>query len=117
MNDEIENKIDSHSLWLYSEGMEGERAVFSGADLRWANLRSANLNETDLQDANLEGANLEKADLRDASIKGANFTGTVLEKKKIAPVSVSSSPSFGEELSKLLAKHGMKLVGVTVLPK
>ena len=45
-----------------------------------------------------------------ANLSGADLTGTILEKKETV------SPSFDEELFKLLDKYDMKLVG-TILPK
>lgn len=48
----------SHSLWVETGGVCGERANLSGAGLRGANLWRANLRGADLSDANLRWANL-----------------------------------------------------------
>ena len=49
------------------------KAVKQGADLRWANLQGADLQEADLRWANLQGADLQEADLRWANLQGANL--------------------------------------------
>ena len=104
-NDEIKSKIDSHSLWLRTNGAEGEQADFSGEDLRSTNLSLANLAGAELAGANLSGAIL---------------TGTIL-KKTVSFV----SPSFAEglqakisEIESFLDMRGMKLASpISVLPK
>lgn len=48
-------------------------ADLSGADLRWANLRCANLRDANLSYANLHYANLRDADLRYANLSYANL--------------------------------------------
>jgi len=46
---------------------------YTGADLRCANLRGANLHDADLRCANLRCANLRDADLRDAHLRCADL--------------------------------------------
>jgi len=85
--------LDAHSRWIESEGDGGERADFSGwdlkgadffgANLRLANLAGAELVRADLSDANLENANFENANLAGASLawsnlRGVNLTGACL---------------------------------------
>jgi hypothetical protein len=58
-------------------------ADLSGADLSWANLREAdlsgaNLSGADLSWANLRGANLSEANLSGADLSGANLSGANL---------------------------------------
>ena len=82
--EELNEILKKHKLWLYSFGFLGKRADLSDADLRFNNLRGA-----DLRDANLEGADLEcanligvkliGADLRDADLTGAYLTDADLE--------------------------------------
>ena len=55
-----------------------EAGVTSGANLRDADLRGANLGGADLRDANLRDANLGGADLRDANLGGADLRGADL---------------------------------------
>jgi hypothetical protein len=47
--------------------------LHSGADLRWADLREANLYGANLREADLYGANLYGANLREADLYGANL--------------------------------------------
>ena len=60
--------LEQHKLWLETNGMQGQYANLTGADLRYVNLYYANLTG-----ANLTGANLTGADLR-----YANLTNTIL---------------------------------------
>ena len=46
-----------------------------GADLRWANLRGANLCEANLRWADLHGADLRGANLCEADLHGADSDG------------------------------------------
>lgn len=81
--------LEKHKRWLNHQ-TGGERADFSEACLRGANLIGADLRDVffrdaDLTDANLSctdlkrayfgGANLQGADLTDADLKGAIFAG------------------------------------------
>ena len=61
---EIQEKLEKHAKWPQGEE-GGERADFSGQDLRGANLQGANLWEADLEGANLEGINPEEIGLSD----------------------------------------------------
>ena len=50
-----------------------EKAIESSADLRYANLRSADLSSADLRYANLSSANLRYANLSSANLSSANL--------------------------------------------
>ena len=68
--------LEEHEKWLIGEG--GERADFSGTNLREAKLFKANLREADLCGvdlcgADLCGAKLFKANLREAELQGADL--------------------------------------------
>ena len=63
---ELSKILEGHRCWLNGEG--GERA-----DLRYADLRGADLRYADLRYANLWGADLRYADLRYANLWGANL--------------------------------------------
>jgi uncharacterized protein YjbI with pentapeptide repeats len=85
---EVAEALDQHKLWAESNGKEGIRGDFaganlSGADLTAVNLQGAdltkvNLRGADLSMANLRGANLVEADLREANLLGAEFSGANL---------------------------------------
>ncbi|MDY6959344.1 MAG: pentapeptide repeat-containing protein [Halobacteriota archaeon] len=72
--EEIQSRLKLHKLWLESEGMEGERANFAGADLRDADFEGA-----DFRYANCRGANFENANCRDANFKGADLKYATFE--------------------------------------
>jgi uncharacterized protein YjbI with pentapeptide repeats len=137
---ELKKILDQHALWLESGNHQGKQAILEGANLEGARLYSANLEganlvganliDANLVDANLKGAylvganlvgaNLIDANLVDANLKGAYLEGTILEKKEktVRKDCASVAPSFGEELQKLLDKHGVKLAGpLEILPK
>ena len=55
--------------------MRGEGDTLAGAELRYADLRRADLCGMDLRHADLRGAVLSEADLRDADLRGARLEG------------------------------------------
>ncbi|MDH5527207.1 MAG: pentapeptide repeat-containing protein [Nitrospirota bacterium] len=57
---ELNEVVRLHALYLASDGAEGERA-----NLRWADLSDADLSDADLAGANLRGACLRGANLTD----------------------------------------------------
>ena len=67
---ELNRILDNHKLWLYSQGKEGIKANFRGADLQEVDLQGV-----DLQGAFLKGAHLRGADLRGAYLRGADLQG------------------------------------------
>ena len=69
---ELQAILEAHHLWWQSNG--GQRA-----DLRGADLRSANLTGADLGSANLRGAYLTGADLGGAYLTGADLGDANLE--------------------------------------
>jgi uncharacterized protein YjbI with pentapeptide repeats len=85
---EVAEALDQHRLWVESNGKEGIRGDFAGANLsdadltavnlQGADLTKVNLRGADLSMANLRGANLVEADLREANLLGAEFSGANL---------------------------------------
>ena len=65
--DELEAIIVKHQAWLNDDD-DGERANLSNADLRYANLSSANLSNANLSSADLRYANLSNANLSSANL-------------------------------------------------
>src|SRR6266849_2357878 len=82
---EVAEALDQHRLWVESNGREGIRGDFAGANLsdadltavnlQGADLTKVNLRGADLSMANLRGANLVEADLRETNLLGAEFAG------------------------------------------
>ena len=70
--EELAEILRKHNRWL-ANGVGGERADLSGADLHNANLRDADLRGADLSCADLYGADLHYADLRSANLRSADL--------------------------------------------
>ena len=75
--------LDQHWIWIDTNGVQGQRAILAGADLRvailaGAELRGAHLTDANLTDANLRFANLYRANLEYANLQGANLRGANL---------------------------------------
>jgi uncharacterized protein YjbI with pentapeptide repeats len=85
----FEEKLASHREWVESQGLNGKKADFAGADLEGTELIGVNLRFADFHDANLKSADLlladlrdaclVRADLQDACLVGANLEGANLE--------------------------------------
>lgn len=98
--------ISMHGLWLASDGEEGRRANFRGADLtdirfgkadlRGANFRGTNLHNCDLRTVTLDDADFSEADLRYANLTEAscvhtNFNRANLEHAYLHKISASEA--------------------------
>ena len=79
---ELKAIIESHKLWLDSDGKKGRKANLSGANLRGANLSEANLTCAYLTSASLSGADLTNANLSGANLAGADLTEADLIRAK-----------------------------------
>ena len=71
--EELDQILQQHQLWLDTEGGTGQRAELRYANLTGANLYNANLYGVLLCNANLTGANLHGADLRRVDFFGADL--------------------------------------------
>ena len=86
--EQLNEVLKQHKVWLDSDGKEGKRAVLrytdltcvdltgsdlTGADLTGADLSGLNLRYTNLSDVDLTGAVLRNADLRFADLTEANL--------------------------------------------
>lgn len=69
---ELKTILEKHEKWVKNEE-GGERANLKWADLKGADLYEANLIEADLRGADLTRANLINADLRDTDLRGADL--------------------------------------------
>ena len=71
--------VSMHTLWLSTDGEEGRRANFRGADLTQihfgkADLRAANFRSTNLHNCDLRGLTLDDADFSEADMRYVNLT-------------------------------------------
>ena len=88
--EQLKQILDSHSLWLRTNGAEGKRA---------------NLTRADLRGANLEGANLV----------GANLNGTILDMKKEEEASGETSNSnLRAKFDEFAKSLGLEIVSLKV---
>jgi uncharacterized protein YjbI with pentapeptide repeats len=93
--DELNQILENHKIWLESNGNEGEQAYLCSADLRksnfsgmnlknalfkWSDLRQSNFENTKLQDAHLEESDLHGAIFWDADLQGAHFDYSNLQR-------------------------------------
>ncbi len=117
--DELQNIVKAHDIWLNSGGDQGARANlqyanlektdFQGADLRKAYfsgsrlvsaiLSGANLQETYLDGADLSNADLTGADLRNSYLSGANLLGAELSRALLAGARLVDARLGGANLS------------------
>ena len=69
----LKDILEQHKLWL-EDSLRGNRADLRYADLKYANLIDANLSDADLRYANLSDADLSYADLRYANLSDADLS-------------------------------------------
>jgi uncharacterized protein YjbI with pentapeptide repeats len=104
--EDVARMVRDHAIWVKSQGSEGARADFSGADLTAADFSGRNLCLADLSGAllaeakmeaslliaaNFRGANLTRANLAHADLRGADFQDshrrdTDLSNSKTGPI-------------------------------
>ncbi len=100
--------LEEHQKWLDSNGVKGEKAGLTKANLRKADLIGANLRKADLERANLIKASLNGTSLRESNLKDANLTGlTGLQGGKLAGANVSGT-KLPEDVAKF--EEGFKVV-------
>ncbi len=105
--------VANHRVWLQSDGTEGVRAEFDGADLSGTHLGGIFLPRASLKNTNLSGANLwsatfAEADLSGADLSGANLIGVELRGANLSNANISKAGLTGTDLS------NAKLNGVTL---
>ena len=76
--EKLKEILKKHKKWLNDE-VGGVRAILTGADLSYADLKGTNLKSADLRRTNLCGAILQFADLTNANLSGANLKNANLE--------------------------------------
>ncbi len=118
---ELKEILRLHEEWLESDGKEGVKADFSGADLSHAHFSSADFSHTHFSGADLSGANFSGADLSGALLNGANLreadlSGAVLCRAELRSTDLRGADLRGAKLSKAWFWYadlsGAKLSGV-----
>ena len=69
----LDKILEEHKLWLKTNGEQGKKADLRYADLHSADLRSADLRYADLHSADLRYADLRYADLHSADLSYADL--------------------------------------------
>ena len=109
-NDQIQEILKAHTMWLASAGETGERADLRGANLCRADLRGANLCRADLGVADLQGVSLYGANLREACLRGANLSNADLRGADLGVADLRGANLCGADLG-LADLRGANLCG------
>jgi uncharacterized protein YjbI with pentapeptide repeats len=96
--EDLNEILQEHKLWVTSHGTEGCRAHLFGADLAGADLRGANLRGANLYGANLYGANLFGADLTGANLSKAILYGAYLSEANLYGADLSQTNLSGTNI-------------------
>ena len=102
-DDELNEILANHKLWIESNSKYGNRANLRGAILKDANLNDANLYRADLSGADLHradlrGANLCGANLRGANLNGANLCGAILCRANLRVANLNGANLYRADL-------------------
>lgn len=80
---QLYERLESHRLWLATDGTKGDRLDLSGLDLVGRSFWRVDLRRALLDGSDLAGANLDHADLRGASLQRARLVGASLWEARI----------------------------------
>jgi uncharacterized protein YjbI with pentapeptide repeats len=93
----IAEALEQHRLWVESDGAQGVKGHFAGADLAGIDLTAANLQGADLAKANLRGADLSMANLRNANLVEADLRDTNLLGTEFAGANLMGANLYGAQ--------------------
>ena len=96
---DLQNILQSHSLWKSSYGQKGSKANLRGADLSNVDLSNVDLSDVDLSDVDLSGADLRCANLSDAYLRCANLSGANLRCADLSGATLHYANLSGANLS------------------
>ncbi|PKK83255.1 MAG: hypothetical protein CVT49_09630 [candidate division Zixibacteria bacterium HGW-Zixibacteria-1] len=97
-DEELNQVLEAHKLWLLPGDKEGVRADLSYVNLAQRDLNGINLTDAILQGCQLEGAKLAGANLTKALCAGANFGGALMHLAFLANASLLASDLRGAHL-------------------
>ncbi|MFG5859423.1 pentapeptide repeat-containing protein [Dysgonomonas sp. Shenzhen-Wh21] len=114
--EEFDKIYKAHLSWLYSDGVEGEKANLSNVDftnliipknlnLTEANLDKTNFSKADLSDATFSKANLAESDLSYTNLKNVDFAGANLTYANLSGSNIRESDLFKANLSYANLSH------------
>ena len=98
----VESGADLRGAYLRAADMRAanlSRAYLSDADMRAADMRGAYLSDADLRGADLSRADLYGADLRGADLYGANLYGANLSRADLSGADLSGANLIGANLN------------------
>ena len=110
--EQIAEVVRLHGMWWRDEE-GGVRADLSGANLRCADLRCANLRGADLSDADLRCANLRGADLSDADLRGADLRGANLSDANLRGADLRGA-DLSDAVQRIIVIHGSRHIIVAI---
>ncbi|MFO1242106.1 MAG: pentapeptide repeat-containing protein [Rickettsiales bacterium] len=103
--EQVDDMLRRHVLWLETHGAEGKRVNFRNVDLRNVSLAGANLTQASLRGAILTGVDMtavgtmQEADFTEAMLNGANFSGTNLRRANFASVTAEGANFSGAHMT------------------
>ena len=93
----IKDILIDHELWLNSNG--GERADLSNTDLRWLDLRNANLSYAIIVNSDLRGVFLKNTNFSNTDISHSNLSGSDTGGANFSHANLSYTDFRGSNLS------------------
>ena len=104
MEEIIKEVLEQHKIWLDSHGKEGKKAILknmpmSGLNLKYADLRKADLSGSDLKNADLSYAYLRGANLNDTDLTGANLKFATLIRASLRGANLSDADLRNTDLT------------------
>ena len=96
----LKEALESHELWLSTEGQQGKQADLWGMNLQGVNLQNANL-----ENAKLRAVNLQQANLMDADLGGADLMQANLYKANLQGVKLQDTILFAADLHEAKLKE------------
>ena len=76
---ELDQIIENHKLWLESNGNQGKQANLDGETLNYLNLQNADLKSCTFEKSNLQHANLNSSRTWKTSFQNTNLNSAILE--------------------------------------
>jgi hypothetical protein len=107
---DIQRKIEAHRLWRSTYFSRGERADFTGCDLRDADLHNCDLSGARFRSADLRGAYLVDAIFHGNNLHGANLAGAVMFDTVLRRVDLSETHGLDQ-----VVHHGPSTVGIDTI--
>ena len=99
--EELNQILTQHELWLETDGKEGKRANLSWTDLSYMDLSHVNLSYANLRYAILKGAILRDADLRGANLSYAILTNVNLSYTDLSYANLTNAILIGAILTNI----------------